>query len=216
MAKNPDLDIFIKDSVKAGKKLDEIKSILFQAGWDEKHVNDSLGYFYPAEYPVAVPYPKTFASPRLFFLNLFSFLLLYLLAYNVVAILFSMLDHYLPDGLGQYKTGAFYEESVKDAIHGYLAVILVAVPMLYITHRILTKAMQMTKQAIPRIRLMLIYLTLFAGACIILCNACLFVSYFLKGELSLRFVIKISILSVIVIGFYMYYRGALKQDEQNA
>ncbi len=216
MTKTPELDVFIKDSVKAGKSPDEIRAILSEAGWDEKRLNAAFEYYYPADYPVAVPRPKVFASPRLFFLNLFYFLLFYLVTYNVVSIIFTMLDHYLPDGLGNYNGFYYYSGNISRAIQDSLAIIIVCAPMIYVSSRTITKAMHNARQSIPRIRLILVYLTLFVGACVILSSGCLFVYYFLRGELSMRFIIKIAILTAMVIGLYMYYRGELKRDEENA
>jgi hypothetical protein len=216
MSKTPELDLFIKDSIKAGQTPDTIKSVLLQAGWDSNRIQNSLDYYYPADFPVAVPRPKTFASPRLFFLNLFYFLLVYLTVYNVISILFTMLDFYLPDGIGQYGSGAFRARSLREGIQDNVSIILVAAPMIYVTYVTIARAMRNEKQAIPRIRLILVYFTLFVGACVILGNASLFIYYFLRGELSIRFIIKIVILTVTVLGFYIFYKSELKHDEQNA
>ena len=206
---DPELDAFIKDSIKAGKTPDEVKSILLEAGWDEKRIESTFGHYYPANYPVAVPRPKPFVSPRLFFLNAFYFLTLYLTAYNTVSILFTIIDTYLPDDLAR---GAYYQNPLEDNI----AIILICAPMIYITQHTIMKAMQNTKQAVPRIRLIMVYLTMFLVGCVMLINSSLFVYYLLSGELSTRFILKLAILMTIAIGLYFYYRGELKHDEENA
>lgn len=215
MNKTPELDQFVKDSIQAGKTEESIRSVLSEAGWDNKRVTNVLEQYYFSDYPVAVPRPKAFASPRLFFLNLFYFLLLYLLTYNTISIIFTLLDHYLPDGLGRYHHGFYYSRSIGNAIRDNISVIIVSIPMLYMTNRTLNSAMFAMKQSIPRIRLVLVYLTLFVGACAVLSSACCLVYYFLKGEVSIRFVIKILILSMTFVSFYFLYKGELKRDEES-
>ena len=218
MTKTRELDIFIRDATKAGKKLDDIKAALAEAGWDEARINAACANYVPSDFPVAVPRPQTFASPRLFFLNLFFFVLLYLVIYNVIAILFTMLDYYLPDPSGWVQSGYFatHSDSIAEAVQDNLSIIIVSTPLLFVTQRTIAKAMQMTKQAIPRIRLMLVYFTMFVGAVIILANASTFAYFVLRGELTLRFILKVAILTITVFGVYFYYRGELKQDEDNA
>lgn len=216
MSATPELESFIKDAVKAGKRHEEIEGILLQAGWDKERVTTALRRFYKADFPVAIPLPQAYASPRLFFLNLFYFVLLYLLVYNVTSILFTMLDHYLPDGLGQYNRGFYYVPSIRNALQDNLSVILVGMPMLFLTGRTIRRAMASTRQSIPRIRLKLVYLTMFIGACTVLSSACCFVYFFLRGEISIRFVIKVAILTATVAGLYLHYAAELKRDEENA
>ena len=207
---------FIKDSYKAGKTHGEIRSVLKETGWADEQISDALGRFVDRAFPVAIPKSIVFASPRLVFLNIFYFLVLYLSIYNVVAMLFTFLDHYLPDGLGRNQ-GAFYSyRPIAEAIRWYLATIICCIPLVWWSSRIISKAMEETKQRIPRIRLKLIYLTMFIGACVMLGNATCFIYYFLSGELGLRFIIKVAILSVLVVGLFAFYRVEIKQTETKA
>ena len=207
---------FVKDCCKVGKSHKEIKAVLLETGWSTEQVDDVLGRFVDSSFPIAIPRPIVFASPRLVFLNIFYFLVLYLSVYNVVATLFTFLDQYLPDGLGR-MAGAFYSSrSIGEAIRTYLATIICCVPLVWWSWRIISKAMEETKQRIPRIRLKLIYLTMFIGACVMLGNAICFIYYFLSGELGHRFMIKVAILSMVTLGLFTFYRVEIKQTETKA
>lgn len=207
---------FVKDCYKAGKGHSEIRSILKDTGWSTEQIDEALGQFIDRTFPVAIPKPVTFASPRLVFLNIFYFLVLYLAVYDVVAMLFTFLDYFLPDGLGRMQ-GAFYSSSsIGQALRSYLATVICCVPMVWWSNRGISKAMEETKQRIPRMRLKLIYLTMFIGACIMLSNAICFVYYFLSGELGLRFILKVSILTALTIGLFAFYRAEIKQSEAQA
>jgi hypothetical protein len=204
---------FVKDCYKVGKSHTEIKSVLLESGWSTEQVDEVLERFVNRAFPVAIPKPVVFASPRLVFLNIFYFLVLYLSFYNIVATLFTFLDHYLPDGLGRMM-GSFYSlGSIGEAIRTYLATIICCVPLVWWSSRIISNALEETKQRIPSIRLKLIYLTMFIGACVMLGNAICFIYYFLSGELGLRFMIKVAILSALTLGIFLYYRVEIKLTE---
>lgn len=207
---------FIKDAHKAGKTHSEIRNVLKETGWADEQINEALSRFVDRSFPVAIPRPVIFASPRLVFLNIFYFLVLYLAIYDVVALLFTFLDYYLPDGLGRMH-GAFYSHrSIGEAIRWYLATIVCSVPLVWWSGRVIARAIRETQQRIPRIRLKLIYLTMFIGACVMLSTAVSFIYYFLSGELGLRFLIKVAILSALTIGLFSYYRVEIKQTEIEA
>jgi hypothetical protein len=207
---------FIKDSYKVGKTHTDIRAVLLQTGWAKEQVDEALDRFVDHPFPVAIPRSVVFASPRLIFLNIFYFLVLYLSIYNVVATLFTFLDHYLPDGLGR-TNGAFYSRtSIGESIRWYLAMIVCCVPLVWWSNRVITNAIAETKQRIPQMRLRLIYLTMFIGACVLLGNAICLIYYFLSGELGLRFTIKVSILTFLILGLHAYYRVEIKQTEKEA
>jgi len=207
---------FVKDCCKAGKSHSEIRTVLLESGWSTEQVNDVMDRFVDKSFPIAIPRPIVFASPRLVFLNIFYFLVLYLSIYNVVATLFTFLDHYLPDGLGR-MAGAFYSSrSIGEAIRGNLATIICCVPLVWWSSKVISRAMKETKQRIPRTRLKLIYLTMFIGACVMLGNAICFIYYFLSGELGLRFIIKVANLSALTLGLFAFYRFEIKQTETKA
>ena len=207
---------FIKESCKAGKSHADIRAVLIESGWSEAQVDEALGQYVDKPFPVAIPKPVVFASPRLVFLNIFYFLVLYLAVYDVVAILFTFLDYYLPDGLGRMH-GAFRgSSSIGESLRSYLATVICCVPLVWWSNGAITKAIAETRQRIPKIRLKLVYLTMFIGACVLLGNGICFVYYFLSGELGMRFLIKVVILTAVVAGLFSYYEIEIKQTESNA
>lgn len=207
---------FIKDCTKAGKTHADIRSILLETGWATEQVSEALERYVDRAYAVAIPRPIVFASPRLVFLNVFYFLVLYLSIYSTVSLLFTFLDHYLPDGLGQAPDTLSGYRPIGDAIRWNIASILCLVPLVAWSARIIRQAIAETKQRIPRIRLKLIYLTIFIGACVMLGNVTCFLYYFLSGELGLRFMLKVMILSTLVAGLFASYRVEIKQTEIKA
>lgn len=215
MAQNSLAD-FIKDAFRAGKTREETNAVLKEAGWQEKDLVEHWKRYHDCTFPVPVPKPTVYASPRITALNLFYFVVLYVTIYSVVSILFTFLDYHLPDGLGR-KAGAFYSSRpISDSIRGYLAALLVAAPLIWFTNRMLNKVSMAIGQSYPVMRLRLLNLTLFIAGITILCNGISFVYYFLSGELSARFIIKVVILSMLCSGLYYYFRPEMKANEEKA
>lgn len=213
---NSTLTDFIKEAAKAGKTRAEIDAALRAAGWPEENLRDCWRNYHDMPFPVLVPKPTLYASPRLTTLNLFYFVVLYVAIYASVAIVFTFLDYYLPDGLGR-KTGLYYSsQPIASAIRGYLASLIVSAPLIALSSRWLSKAMGTAGNTIPGIRLKLLNLTLFVAAVIMLCDFITFVYYFLSGELGLRFIIKVAVLSTVCTGLYYYFKPEMKANEEKA
>ena len=205
---------FVKDACKAGETRESIEDALRDAGWDDEQIKEALAKFHYKKFPVAIPKPKAYSSPRIVALNVFYFLVLYMSVYSVIAILFTFLDYYLPDGLGRWR-GSFYGyDPIGEQIRGYLATVICCIPLVYFSNRIVLKAIEQSRQGIPRVRLKLIYFTMFVGACVMLGNAICFIYYFLSGELGMRFIIKVCILSTLIAGLFAYYRAEIRESEE--
>jgi len=212
MAKTDELEDFIRLAVAKGEPLSRIEGVLLDSGWETERVKRAVGRYVEMDFPAPVPKPRPFVSARLFFMHFFYFILLYLVTYNTVSILFSALDHYLPDGLGRYR-GLYYSRDLGRSIQDNLAILIVAAPLLILTQHLISGAQERAGQAIPRIRLTLAYFTMFVGALVIFGTACSAVYYLLRGELGLRFLIKAAILLALCMGLFLHYRLELSQDE---
>lgn len=207
---------FVKDAYRAGKNREEIHTVLKKAGWREDELQNCWRRFCDANFPVPVPRPTVYASPRLTTLNIFYFVVLYITIYCAMAIIFTFLDYNLPDGLGRMAGVYYSSEPIGKEIRGYLAAIIVAGPLVWLTSRTLHKISTAIGQSIPVMRLRLLNLTLFIAAITILCNSISFVYYFLSGELSIRFIIKVFLLSGLCWGLYNYFRPEMKANEEKA
>jgi Domain of unknown function (DUF5671) len=211
---NDDLIEFVKEAKKAGRSLFEVGEVLRRSGWDEAQVNETLSRFVEGDLPVAIPRPIPFASPRLVALTIFHFLMLYSAVYNVIAVLFTMLDYYIPDGLGRMQ-GFYYSLhlTIGEALRDNLSVLAICVPLAIVSQKAITAAMRGAQQRIPRIRLRFIYATLLFGALALTCNAASLVYYLLAGELGVRIVLKFLILAGAVTWVYVVYRLEIQETE---
>lgn len=209
------LNDFVKDCYKIGKGHAEIRAILLESGWARGQIDEVLDRFVDTAYPVAVPKPAPFASPRLVFLNVIYFLVLFLSIFNVGGMLFNFLDYYLPDGLQGIHS--FYSFSqFEEAIRTKMAMIACCVPLVWWISRLISKSVYETGQRHLMVRLKGIYFTMFVGVCVMLATAITFIYFFLSGELGLRFILKVLIVTLINIGVFVVYRSELRQAEEVA
>lgn len=210
MSKNKDLDKFVRDAVSIGKTLPEIEEVLLQAGWDSEQIKETLNSFSSVEFPIAVPRPVSFVSPRLFFLNLGYFLGLYVSLGNALAIGFVIIDLILSSG---HPESPPWLEVLSNHSYDNFSVLLICVPLVFVLHRRINQAMVDTEQKIPRIRLNLIYFTVFIGAFITLASFSIFVYRILQGSLTLSFCLKIGLLIFVMSALFVYFRGEWQKDE---
>jgi hypothetical protein len=207
---------FVKDASRLGKGRDEINTALKTAGWPEDQLNAFWSKYHSMAFPIPVPKPTVYASPRLTTLNIFYFVVLYITVYAAIDIMFTFLDYHLPDGNGNMRGWYYSSMPIAEKIRHSLAAIIACVPLLYISNRALQKGMQTTGQFIHGTRLKLRNLTLFVAAIITLFDVIAFIYYFLSGELGLRFIIKVIILSAVSFGTYFYFKPEMAAFEKKA
>ncbi len=202
---------FVKEATKAGKSRSEINAVLKDAGWSGDQLNDVWKKFHDSAFPILVPLPTAYASPRLAAINLFYCIVLYITLYSAVSILFTFLDYILPERTPLSNNGPF-----SALIRYDLAILLVSAPLLFISARLAHRMMETSGQFIPAIRLKLLSLTLLFVALVMLCDVTTLVYYLLSGDFSMRFIIKIAVIAGVCIGVYVHFKPELQQNEAKA
>lgn len=207
---------FVKDASRLGKNRDEINAALKTAGWPADQLEAFWGKYSDAPFAIPVPKPALYASPRITTLNLFFFIVLYITLFSTISIIFTVLDYNLPDGRGQMR-GLYYSSApIADTIRGYLAAIFASAPLVFISARLLKKSMVSSGQYLHATRLKLMNLSLLCAALIVLSDFITFIYYFLSGELSLRFVLKVLVLAATSAGVYLFFKPEIAAFEKKA
>ena len=211
------LNEFIRDAARAGKSRAETKAALQQAGWADEEINETFKQFAEVDFPVPVPRPSANVSARYLALNLFFFLVLLLVICGAGSIVFTLLDYYLPDGQGKMQ-GVFYSsyQSLGESLRTYLAMVVVCAPLLIFTARKISVINRNYTQGVPLIRLRLIYLTYLVAGVVLLIDFIMFAYYFLSGELSIRFVIKVAVCTGFAAAVYYYFKPEAGSAEKKA
>jgi branched-subunit amino acid transport protein len=98
-----------------------------------------------------------------------------------------------------------------------LACVIIAFPVyLWVTRSILRQMQLHPEKLASSVRKWLTYIALLIAACIVIGDLITFLTYFLGGELTTRFVAKVTTVLVIAGGVFWYYFGSLRKADSIA
>lgn len=206
-----ELTDFVREALGRGLSRQDIGRVLAQAGWSAEQIQGALRSYADLDFPVPVPRPRSYLSPRDAFLHLVLFTTLYITAYHLGSLLFLFIERAFPDpadspfGAGDYQ------------LRWAVASLIIAFPVFLFTSRTAAReiAADPTKRA-SRVRRWLTYLTLFVAASIVVGDGITLVYNLLGGELTIRFLLKVVVVAAIAGSIFWHYLGEARLDEREA
>jgi hypothetical protein len=210
-----DLNEFIEAALHAGKKKDQIGTVLQKAGWTGPQVQSAIAGYADVDFPVAVPKPVMPSSAKELFLYLLLFSALYMTVMGIGAVLYQLINMAFPDPTDNdydYLIG-----TVESRLRSGVAVLVVFLPAyLYIDRRIAALKRADPQHVRSDVRRKITYLTLYVAATILLTDIYYLIWAWLDGELFTRVLLKCLVvagLAVLILGRYLY---ELRADERHA
>ena len=97
MAIDDELNGFVREALSRGTPRSDVAQILEHAGWDAHQVKGALAGFAEVDFPIPVPRPKAYLSPREAFMYLVLFSTLYITAFNLGSLIFELINRAFPD-----------------------------------------------------------------------------------------------------------------------
>ncbi len=206
---NEELRQFIKESLERGQARESIRDVLVQAGWEEREVASNLAAFADVDFPVAVPRPRPNIYAREAFLYLISFIALYAFAYSLGAVFFGLIDHYFSPSLDRFASGPPRIQTTA------MAAVIVAYPLYLLMMRRLHSVVAVDpERRRSLIRRWLTYLTLVAGAAIILGDVIVLLARLLAGDPTAGFLLKVGAILLVTGPIFGYYLWDMRQTEE--
>lgn len=203
---NSDLSAFLEHARSKGMDHATIRMLLLSAGWKEKDVAKALAD-HALELPV--PSPPDTGGARDAFLHLTAFAALYASAIAGVGLLFAYVNRLLPDPA--FREQARYAAASLTGMRWSLAVLLVAFPAFLFLSRFLLREMRREpERAWSGVRRWLTYLTLFVAAVTLAVDFMTLVFFFLEGDVTVRFLLKVLIVGVVAALAFRYYLAAVR------
>ncbi len=152
------------------------------------------------------------ASPKDFFLHLFTVGLLYYSAVSFLMLVFEMADRYFPDvavnSYGYYPT--YSDSTIRFAISS----LIVLFPLFLFLNRYLHKQYEKEPEKKHlRIRKWLVYLTLFVSAITLVGDLIAILNKLLEGFPGAAFIIKALSILVVASGVFYYYLTDIRKAE---
>jgi uncharacterized membrane-anchored protein YhcB (DUF1043 family) len=141
-------------------------------------------------------------TPKHFILQLGALLSLYVSITSLVLLVFSVINLSFPDVAAYW----YESESARDIIRGSIATLVVFFP----TYLILTRISNQTRRremngAYTTLGRWLVYLSLLVAGGVLLADLVTLILYFLNGEITTRFLLKVGALLLIVGAAFHYY-----------
>ncbi len=211
-AATQDLELFVRDALLKGASRDTIEAALTAAGWTPEQTRDALNAYAEVDFPVPVPKPRPYLSPREAFLYLVLFATLYLSAYHLGSLLFDFINRAFPDAVDSDNA-----RSMTQSMRWSVASLAIAFPVFLFVARHLGKDLARNPvKRLSAVRRWLTYLTLFVAATVLIGDLITLVYNLLGGELSVRFVLKVLVVAVIAGTIFGYYLRDLRREEKES
>jgi hypothetical protein len=158
-----------------------------------------------------MPTPAGVGTARDAFFHLLTFTALYTWATSLILLFITYIDFAFPDPAWRTSYGAL--EAALSNIRASLAALIVSFPIfLILWHFLLREVRRHPEKAKGAIRRWLGYLSLFVGAVTLSTDAITFVYYLFEGQLTVRFLLKVTVLLVIA-GSLVYYLAFTLRSE---
>jgi hypothetical protein len=208
------LQEFLDAAKQQGASDESLVALLRGRAWPEDDVYRALADNYENHSGLRVPAYKRSGSAKDAFLYLLSFSMLATWTIGLGSVTFTLIDRWIPDPLStanNYYGGGYYQ--IADS----LACMIVAFPLYLLTMRYILREVRLHPEKLESpVRKWLTYVALLIAAGVVVGDLITFLTYFLRGELSGRFIAKTSVVLVIAGGVFWYYLGSLQKSSAAA
>lgn len=148
--------------------------------------------------------------PNYFFLNIGMVICLFTVVIAYINLVFETLDRAFPDTLNAlYQYG--YNSYTYDGIRTSLAIVLIFFPIYILVSMYWKKEKELSKSDFI-LRKWIIYFILFFVFLTATIDLVTLVKYFISGEITIRFILKVLVILIVVALLYIYYHAELKRN----
>lgn len=202
------LQEFLDAAKRQGATDESLVGLLRGRGWSEEDAYRALADHYESNSGLRVPVYRRSGSAKDAFLYLLSFSTLAIWTCGAGSVMFTLIDRWIKDPLSptNYYAGGYYQ--MADS----LACIIVAFPVyIFVMRYIIRESVEHPEKLESHVRKWLTYIALLIAACVVVGDLITFLTYFLRGELTARFVAKVAVVLLIAGGVFWYYMGSLQK-----
>jgi hypothetical protein len=200
------LQSFVREALGRGLSRGAIREQLSAAGWRSSEVDDALAAYAESEFPVPVPKRRPYLPARVAFLHLVLFATLWTSAYNVGAVLFLLLERWLPDPV---RPGGEIA-AVRSAVAG----IIIAFPLFLLVGRLIARSVARDpEQRGSAVRKWLTYVTLYFASLVLIGDLIFLINTLLSGDLPPRVLLKVAVVFLIAGVVFWHYLRDLRAEE---
>jgi len=203
---NKDLQEFLDAAKRQGMGEESVVSLLRGRGWPADDAYRALADYYEGQSSVCIPPYKRSGSAKDAFLYLVSFSMLATWAIALGSLLFMLIDRWIKDPLSPDRYYSYYYQMADS-----LACVIVAFPVYIFAMRCILREVSVHPEKLESaVRKWLTYIALLIAAGVVVGDLISFLTHFLRGELTGRFVAKVIVVLAISGGIFWYYFGSLQ------
>ena len=152
------------------------------------------------------------ASQRDLFWHFLGMFTLYISAISLTTVFYQIINLTIPDPLVIQENMGYLFDQARDLLRTAVSFLIVMFPVCVLSFRTVTRAYAADPlKAQLRIRKSIIYFTLFVVSFIIMFTVVFLINSFLKGELTLRFFLKLLSIFFVAGSIFWYYRCDLRR-----
>lgn len=205
------LNIFVRDSLGAGRSRAEISEALAEAGWSQTEVSKALSAYLEKDFDPPVPRPQMQLTARDAFSYALLFAALGVTAWCTVYLIHNLIDSFITDQLDSQYHGKHLERSIRLNV----SMIIVSLPIfIWISRLTNKKILDDLGHKRSLVRKWLTYLALFISALFFLGSAVFTIYNFLSGELGIRFALKVFVVALVSGGIFIYYYSNVEERNE--
>lgn len=210
-----ELEIFVREALLRGQSKEATAQALSAAGWSKEQTRGALDAYADIDFAVPVPKPRASLSAREAFAYLVMFSTLYFVAYNLGRLWFDLINIALPDPADSGYD--FWRGSINESLRSSVSALVIAFPVFaFVSRRVALDVARHPIKRLSSVRRWLTYITLFIAATVLIGDMTALVYNLLGGELSLRFVLKVTAVAAIAGTVFGYYLWDLRREEIEA
>jgi len=203
---------YVHEALNRGVPEPSVVGILRARGWPEKDVYAAIAAHHEQTIGLSLP-PRTGsetpAKDAFFYLLIFSTLATWTIGLGELA--FDLIDRWLADTLFATPYSQGYEVYNTAAA---MASVLVAFPIyLLVSRSVLRDERSHPEKLGSPVRKWLTYMALVIAAGILIGDLITSLTYFLRGEITSRFLAKALVVLIISSGVFFYYFGGLRKSD---
>ena len=198
---------FIQAARSQGASDEFLSKLLRSFGWPQREIEQAFFLVYEQLTGRSIPAPGSGSgeSARDAFMYLLAFVTLALWTQALGEMGFIFIDHFIPDVLNPDYGDSYYGDPSWQVAF-CLSRLIVAYPVYLVLMRQLNKELvRYREKQYSGVRKWLTYFTLWIVALILIGTLIAFLFSFLRGELTLRFVLKVLVILLIDGGVLWYY-----------
>lgn len=214
LAAETDLTSFVNNAKGHGIADNFIVTLLRQNGWPERRIFRAFSSHYAGVLGAPIPVRSQHAEhAREGFYYLINFITLGFWTIALGQIWYTLIARWFPDVAESAGSAA----ALGDQLSWQVATIIIALPIFIFVHQLIQRELRLRPEMYDSgIRKWLTYIALVFASLVLLSDGVWFTNAFLRGELTLRFVLDSIVLLVLGGGVFAYYLKTMNPSEVHA